>query len=243
MTPGARDEICPGCGLVYAKWVSRIMGTDQARADEVEGETDSGWAGHLYDALTFTDAAAKRADFWLRAVVYAVLIPWGWYFMMLKPADPVIMHSVLHHPDLAFHEAGHVVFRLFGRFITILGGTLGQLLMPVILCVAFARGLWGAGRDNFSASVMLWWLGQSFMDCGPYIADARSLSLPLVGGGTGADRPGVHDWENILTDLDMLNYDQQIAAFAHGVGVLVMLLAFAWGGIILKKLYLNARDR
>jgi len=36
----------------------------------------------------------------------------------------------MHLVNLPFHEAGHIIFKAFGRFIIFLGGCLGQLLMP-----------------------------------------------------------------------------------------------------------------
>jgi hypothetical protein len=66
--------------------------------------------------------------------------------------DPAgIVSSLMHNVDLVFHEAGHVVFRPFGRFMTILGGSLAQLLMPLIVMVAFVT----TNRDNFGASIGL----------------------------------------------------------------------------------------
>ena len=41
-------------------------------------------------------------------------------------------NSFLHLVNLPFHEAGHIISRPFGAFITSLGGTPGQLLMPFI---------------------------------------------------------------------------------------------------------------
>ncbi|MDZ7736751.1 MAG: hypothetical protein U5P41_12120 [Gammaproteobacteria bacterium] len=101
----------------------------------------------------------------------------------------------------------------------------------VILVLLFTN------RDPFGAAFGLWWLGQSFMDCAPYINDARALELQLLGGGTGADRPGMHDWENILLDLDMIEYDHQIATLFDTIGAFLVLLAIAWAGYILYRQY------
>jgi hypothetical protein len=69
----------------------------------------------------------------------------------------------LHLVNLPFHEAGHVIFSPFGRFMQVLGGTLGQLLMPTI-CMAV---LLLRTREAFGAAVALWWLGENFMDVAP----------------------------------------------------------------------------
>ena len=168
-----------------------------------------------------------------------MLLLWGWYFILLNFRSHEIMNSFMHRVDLVFHEAGHVVFMAFGHFMAVLGGTLGQLIMPIVVMVALIV----TSRDNFGGSVGLWWLGQSLMDCAPYIADARALQLPLLGGGTGQDRPGAHDWENILLDLNWIQHDLQIGAAAHALGAIVMLVAFAWGGYILLQQYRNLRDQ
>src|SRR5689334_12520528 len=119
--------------------------------------------------------------------------------------------------------------------MTVLGGTLGQLIMPLVVMVALVR----KNHDNFGGSIALWWFGQSLMDCAPYINDARDLKLMLLGGGTGADRPGVHDWENILLDLGLIKYERQIAWMADAIGSLLVFVALAWGGYILCKQYRN----
>lgn len=232
--------VCPACGLVFAKWVSRTLGTDSATrvadADESQGE---GRIARLVRRLISVEPHTDPTVFWGRVAIYAALFVWGWYFILLNFRSHEIMNSFLHRVDLVFHEAGHVFFIPFGRFMTVLGGTLGQLIMPIVVMVALIV----TSHDNFGGSVGLWWLGQSCMDCAPYIADARALQLPLVGGGTGQDRPGAHDWENILLDLNLIQHDLQIGAAAHLLGALVMLVAFAWGGYILLQQYRNLQHQ
>src|SRR3982751_5938611 len=223
-------DICGGCGLVFAKWVDHSLGRSRIRAT-VDVPDDSGRLDGLVDAITHVEARTDPMSFWSRVAVFAALFLWGWHFILLDYRSADIMNSFMHRIDLVFHEAGHVFFMPFGQFMAILGGTLGQLIMPIVVMVALIV----TSRDTFGASVGLWWLGQSMMDCAPYIADARALQLQLVGGGTGADRPGAHDWENILLDLNLIQYDVRIASIAHTLGALVMLLAFAWGAFVLLQ--------
>lgn len=91
----------------------------------------------------------------------------------------------LHLVNLPFHEAGHIVFRPFGAFITSLGGTLGQLLMPSI----YMGVLLVKPRDPFGTSVALWWFGEIFLDIALYMNDARAAQLPLLGGNFGHSAP------------------------------------------------------
>ena len=63
--------------------------------------------------------------------------------------------------------------------------------------------------DPFGASVCVWWAGESLLDLAPYIDDARSLQLMLL-GGPAAEVEG-HDWEAILMALGWLHLDHTIA--------------------------------
>jgi len=127
-----------------------------------------------------------------RIIILAVLLIWGWKLIFASIASNAAGKSFLHLANTPFHEAGHVFFRPFGSFLHSLGGTLGQLLMPMICTVVFLLQT----RDTFAASVGLWWFGENFLDIAPYIGDARAAVLPLLGGNTGHSSPyGFHDWE------------------------------------------------
>lgn len=173
--------------------------------------------------------------FYGRVLLYVVFLIWGWQFIQMSFTTNEIGASFMHNVNLVFHEAGHWIFRPFGEFLTILGGTLGQLLMPLIVTTAL---IW-QNRDNFGASLGLWWFAQSMMDVAPYVNDARTGQLMLLGGVTGQDMPGVHDWHNILSDLGLLHHDHRIAAGLDTCGELLMWLSFVWGGYIL---YLHRRE-
>lgn len=147
--------------------------------------------------------------------------------------------AFLHRIDLVFHEAGHVIFGVLGDFMAVMGGSLMQLLVPLVVCGAF---LFKRG-DPFGASVGLWWTGQSLADLAPYIADARALRLPMLGGGTGADRLGIHDWENILGRLGLLEYDRTLGGIANSAGIVMMALALMWGAMLLAKQHRRLRHR
>ena len=93
-------------------------------------------------------------------------------------------------------------------------------------------------KDPFGASVSLWWFGESFMDIAPYINDARNQELLLRGSITGKDADyGYHDWEFILNEVGLLRYDDTLAYIAQSLGIVLMLLSFAWAGYILFEQY------
>jgi hypothetical protein len=61
--------------------------------------------------------------------------------------------------------------------------------------------------------------------------------LPLLGGGTGADRPGSHDWENLLKAWNMIDSDIIIARTVDVIGSGILLIALAWGAAMLYIYY------
>ena len=159
---------------------------------------------------------------WGKFALVAGLAIWTIQFARTPLSDDA-MDSFLHLPDLVFHEAGHIILSPFGRFMTVLGGSLMQVLVPVVAAIAFVRQ-----QELFSAAICGWWAGQNLIDLAPYIADARALQLILLGGHTGAEVEG-HDWEYILTQLRVTHLDHQIGMTAYAIGLLIMIgsLAFA----------------
>jgi hypothetical protein len=139
------------------------------------------------------------------------------------PLNTPVADSFLHLPNLVFHEAGHILFMPFGRFMTVLGGSLTQILIPIVCAVAFAR----QQDDWFGAAVCTWWAGENLVDLAPYIADARALQLVLLGGRTGAEVEG-HDWEYLLTAMGLMHRDVMLGQAARVLGALVMIGAIVW---------------
>ena len=170
------------------------------------------------------DNALSGLSRWASGLLLIGLAVWTWRFARV-PLSPAVMDSFLHLPNLVFHEAGHMIFAPFGQFLSVLGGSLLQLLIPVIAAVAFIRQ-----AQPFSAAVCAWWAAQNLVDLAPYIADARALQLVLLGVRTGAEVEG-HDWEYLLTTAGALHLDRAIGLWAHYLGVLLMTAAIgaaAW---------------
>lgn len=132
---------------------------------------------------------------------------------------------LVDHANLLFHKAGHPFVGLFSQQLEPYGGTLGQLVFPCILAVSF----WRKGPVLSCASAVIWFF-ENWLNLARYLADARRLELPLVGGGD-------HDWNTILTRWDILQYDIQIATVVKIIGWLGMVGAWVWG------CWLGWRDR
>jgi hypothetical protein len=211
------DLECARCGVVFAKF---------ERAPAVSATVPSTESLHGL-VVTPADPVTAAARFG-RAVVLVGLVVWTWQFAR-APMGAGVMDSFLHMPNLVFHEAGHVLFSPFGRFMTVLGGSLFQVIVPIVFAVAFLRQ-----RDTFGAAVCTWWAGQNLLDLAPYIADSRALQLILLGGHTGAEVEG-HDWEYLLTALGWLHHDRTIGLAAHRLGLIVMTGAIVWSGVDLVR--------
>jgi hypothetical protein len=126
---------------------------------------------------------------------------------------------VLDHANLAFHEAGHVFFGIFGPTLNLYGGTLGQLVFPVVVTVSF----WRKGA-LVSAALALLWLFQNFLNIARYMADARAQQIPLVGGE--------HDWFNILSRWSALSSDTMLARLLSTLAWLGMLATCIGIGLV-----------
>ena len=176
--------------------------------------------------VTNTGSAAAAG----RAIFLVLLAVWTVSFVSAGLSADRVYGSFLHLPNLVFHEAGHILWSPFGRFMTVLGGSLTQVLVPLICAGAF---LWQT-RDPFGAAVAVWWAGENLLDVAPYINDARDLKLVLLGGKTGAEVEG-HDWEYLLNAMGVAYKDHAIAAAVHTIGALTMIAALAWGAIVVVR--------
>jgi hypothetical protein len=120
----------------------------------------------------------------------------------------------LDRVNLIAHEAGHLFFCYFGDFMHVLGGTLGQLIVPIGIATYFATR-----REFYSSAISLFWVGENFLNISVYVKDAAAMELPLVSLGGG---DSIHDWNWLLLKFNVLAYDQLIGNLVFGAGVLTM---------------------
>lgn len=222
---------CQACGIIFAR--IKVSPEHQQSHTEPGQQTSAADPATLRQLLLTPRhrgglALIGTAGLWLAMLCY------GGYLVCAGITGNAAGESVLHLVNLPFHEAGHVLFRPFGQFMTSLGGTLGQLLVPIICSVV----LLFQQRDPFGAALGLWWLGENLLDIAPYINDARAGALPLVGGNFGHSSPyGFHDWEYLLTETGLLGQDHLLAGLCHSAGGLIMLAALTWGSVLLLRLW------
>lgn len=226
--PLPASESCPACGLYFFKWgrPARQSLANKEKADD---------AG-LVDTLLAPREQMDSISFYGRLAVLAGLAVWSWFLFGYDYRTAEINESFLHSIVLPIHEAGHVFFIPFGEFLTILGGSFLQLALPFGIGAAFIL----KNRDNFGASVCLWWTGASLVDLSAYIYDSLHPQMLLLGGHTGEDGP--HDWIYLLDVFGQLRHAQGWGAFVHVLGGLIMLAGLVWGAILLKKQHATLTD-
>jgi hypothetical protein len=132
--------------------------------------------------------------------------------------------GVLLMIDLVFipiHEGGHLLFRLFGEFLMVAGGTLMQLGVPLMLAAFFILQ-----RQNQGTVFCIFFFFEQFLPIATYMADARAQELPLLTVGDSDDV--IHDWNYLFGKLGVLNHDTQIAHAMRVIGWIGMIATVSW---------------
>lgn len=118
-----------------------------------------------------------------------------------------------HNIHLPIHEAGHLFFTPLGEFMHFLGGSLFQVVFPLVFVGSFLLR-----KDLFSASIIAIWAADSLMDVSYYIGDAYAQRMPLIGGE--------HDWAFLLGRLDWVHHAEFLGGLTWWIGCLGMLLTW-----------------
>jgi hypothetical protein len=155
----------------------------------------------------------------------AAIIALSFYLLfLLYAANNHSGFLVLDLANLMIHEAGHPLFGIigggaetgFGYTLMVLGGTLFELIVPLV-CAAY----FFLRRESTGAAFCTFWFFENFLYIGSYMADARASALLLVGSGDS-------DWEVLFTQWNLMLHDTQIAHVTRTLGWLGMLASVAW---------------
>jgi len=150
----------------------------------------------------------------LRVALVALL---GWWTLRLAGGGST--WCFVDWANVPFHEAGHVFLGVCGSTLHFLGGTIFQLAVPALLVWYFLA----RRREAFGSACCLWWVGESLNNASIYMADARDLALPLIGGGE-------HDWNELFFRFGVLDEPSVVAISrtTHVVAAFLMLTGLAW---------------
>ncbi len=148
-------------------------------------------------------------DVFKRWIPSIIILPIALYWIFNRG-----QYGFIDNADLVIHEAGHLFFKFFGKYIYTLGGTLMQIILPSIIFFYFFRNDYRTGMQ-----VSLLWLGQNFINISVYAADAQAKRLPLLGGNKV-----YHDWEYLLREIGMLQYDTEVGYFFFGIAIILFVV-------------------
>ena len=150
-------------------------------------------------------------------LILAVLLTICFLLIAVNP----MLGSFLDNVDLAIHETGHLLFRVLGEFMGIAGGSLFQVIFPVVFVGYF---IWQ--RSFYSAAIVLLWVGQSILNVWVYAADAVVMQLVLTSGFTGSEG-SFHDWNYLLTETGLINSTKTVAGIIRFFGTVTIVIAGA----------------
>lgn len=153
------------------------------------------------------DSAQEKIFPWLGSLL---LIPVMIYFFL-----NIGNYLLIDYLNLLIHEGGHGIFKIFGKYIHALGGTLMQIIIPSMFIVFYF-----IKKQKFGAQIFLVWLGQNLFNISVYAADARAHKLPLLGGNKV-----YHDWTYLLNTVGLIEYDQLIGKVFVFLGMAAFIVA------------------
>jgi hypothetical protein len=75
-------------------------------------------------------------------------------------------------------------------------------------------------KQFFSASLVLFWVGESVLNVSVYAGDSLALQLPLLGG-----QDSIHYWNYMLSEVNLLPATAKIEGGIRVLGTVTILLA------------------
>jgi len=137
--------------------------------------------------------------------------------------------------NLGIHELGHVLLRPAGDSLCLAGGTLFQVLFPIISVFMFLRQ-----RDYFALTFSGVWLSTNLYGIATYMADARARVLPLVTPFRGRAE---HDWYHLFSRMGVLSHDTAIAAAVRVAAFIVIWASIAAGTWMCVMMIRSRKDK
>ena len=225
-------ETCAACGVIFAKYLRAKIAPPAARTRRpAQAEHEHSLIARAKQLALHVPDEVDPAFVYGRAILLALIAFYGGKLALMDIPSWEMSSSVIHLPMVPIHEFGHILFMPFGELMTLLGGSLLQVVLPLIFGGIFLV----RNRDPFAASVMLWWAAVAVMDVAPYIYDAWEPQHVLLTGRTGDT--GAHDFIDTLGILGLLHRAQPIGRAVHVLGVVMMLAALAWGAWLVWQQY------
>jgi len=229
----ASAETCPACGLIFEKYLkARFAAGAAKRAVSAPSRASDPTPLERAQALLFhVPDAIPPMHVYARAALLCGLMVYGVKLAAMDIPSWEMSAALIHTPMVPIHEFGHILFRPFGEFMMLLGGSLLQAGLPLVFGGIFLA----KNRDPYAAAIMLWWSAVAVMDIAPYIYDAQQPQHILLTGRTGDT--GAHDFIDVLGDLGLLQRARSVGYAVHALGVVMLLASFAWAAAMVWMQY------
>jgi hypothetical protein len=151
---------CLYCGGIFSKWTVTRGGSSDVFAEEaLIYETPVPSSEEIHFRIAF------------RGLIFLILAYYAWILLIRRTPTFEIF---LHHVDLPFHEAGHIIFSFGGKILTLMGGGIMQVLMP---CLVFGHFLYR--REFLGSTATLFWIGENLPDVSYYVGNARPMEFAV----------------------------------------------------------------
>lgn len=166
---------------------------------------------------------------YLLLVVYLFQAAEAFYEYIPGQPWPFLLRTIRNGIFLFIHEGGHALFFLFGRTLTILGGSFWQVAFPLLSFIIAVRK-----SSHFVAPFALFWVGTNMMDVSLYMRDAPVRRLPLLGGHKAG-----HDWWNLFREWGILDSAGTWADVFYFGGLAIAIGAIGWGIYLSVERFFN----
>jgi hypothetical protein len=139
----AESKTCIHCGVIFSKYQAYL---DRPRRDAIKTPPDNSKGPTKTSVYKVPAAFIFMTQPWKPVTTPAFIFMTLLFFLHIAffpktiPAEVAgsWFSGMVHNVNLVFHEAGHILFSVFGNdTLTTLGGSLNQLLIPFIAISAF----------------------------------------------------------------------------------------------------------
>ena len=110
---------CPKCGIIIDKYLQ--LKKNRSTVASLKGqitEPKIEIKAFIKDLFFYVKPEVNPLILSGRALFFVIMLIWGFKFILSPMVSGYAMDSFWHLVNLPFHEAGHLIFRPFGRFMT-----------------------------------------------------------------------------------------------------------------------------
>ncbi len=174
-----------------------------------------------------------RPDILFIGLAKFIFLPLNVIFLIFSPLS--IFTTLIH-------EAGHLLFLPFGTFLIHAGGSITEVLFPLLLVILFLYR-----QAYFTATVFLYWVSIGLHSAAQYIGQAQSVIpegvMLWTPAGIAITETPIHgDWTWALLEINAIGRTFSIAAKVEYASKAVLLLAIILTFVIAVRSFESDTD-